>query len=79
MKNDTSLVSQAVRRVRTTAALLLTGTPLQNNLHELRALVSVLFQDVLEAAGAEKMDADSNANWSETTPRWRRRARSCSR
>ncbi len=61
VKNDTSLVSQAVRRVRTTAALLLTGTPLQNNLHELRALVSVLFQDVLEAAGAEKMDSDGNA------------------
>ena len=67
VKNDTSLVSQAVRRVRTTAALLLTGTPLQNNLHELRALVSVLFQDVLEAAGAEKMDADSNAAFGDDT------------
>ena len=61
VKNDSSLVSQAVRRIRTTAALLLTGTPLQNNLQELRALVSVLFQDVLEAAGAEKMDAEGAA------------------
>ena len=61
VKNDSSLVSQAVRRIRTTASLLLTGTPLQNNLHELRALVSVLFQDVLEAAGAEKMEVDADA------------------
>jgi SWI/SNF-related matrix-associated actin-dependent regulator of chromatin subfamily A member 5 len=67
VKNDVSLVSQAVRRVRTTAALLLTGTPLQNNLHELRALVSVLFQDVLEAAGAEKMDSDGNAAFGDDT------------
>ena len=61
VKNDSSLVSQAVRRIRTTASLLLTGTPLQNNLHELRALVSVLFQEVLEAAGAEKMEVDADA------------------
>ena len=61
VKNDSSLVSHAVRRIRTNAALLLTGTPLQNNLQELRALVSVLFQDVLEAAGAEKMEVDSDA------------------
>ena len=67
VKNDASLVSLAVRRVRATAALLLTGTPLQNNLQELRALVSVLFQDVLQAAGAEKMDADSHAAFGDET------------
>ena len=61
VKNDSSLVSQAVRRIRTTASLLLTGTPLQNSLHELRALVSVLFQDVLEAAGAGEMEVDADA------------------
>ena len=61
VKNDQSLVSHAVRRIRSASALLLTGTPLQNNLHELRALVSVLFQDILEAAGAERMDAEGDA------------------
>jgi SWI/SNF-related matrix-associated actin-dependent regulator of chromatin subfamily A member 5 len=67
VKNDASLVSHAVRRVRAASALLLTGTPLQNNLHELRALVSVLFQDVLEAAGAEKMESDGAAAFGDDT------------
>ena len=43
LKNDGSLISQAVRRFHFAHALLLTGTPLQNNLHELWALLNFLY------------------------------------
>ena len=46
IKNDGSQISQAVRRFHFTHALLLTGTPLQNNLHELWALLNFLYPDV---------------------------------
>ena len=39
IKNSESLISQSVRRVHFAHALLLTGTPLQNNLHELWSLL----------------------------------------
>ena len=42
IKNDESQISQAVRRFHFAHALLLTGTPLQNNLHELWALLNFL-------------------------------------
>ena len=42
VKNDTSMFSQTVRSFRTANRLLLTGTPLQNNLHELWALLNAI-------------------------------------
>ena len=52
IKNDASQISQAVRRFHFQHALLLTGTPLQNNLHELWALLNFLYPDVFPSSAA---------------------------
>ena len=46
IKNEEADISKAVRRLHAERALLLTGTPLQNDLHELWALLNFLFPDV---------------------------------
>lgn len=40
IKNEESILSQTLRKLRSTNRLLVTGTPLQNNLHELWALLN---------------------------------------
>ena len=42
IKNDESVLSQVLRRFKTQHRVLLTGTPLQNNLKELWALLNFL-------------------------------------
>ena len=54
LKNEASQFSKTVRQLRTNNRLLLTGTPLQNNLHELWALLNFLLPDVF--ASAEQFD-----------------------
>ncbi len=54
LKNEASQFSQVVRQLDTQHRLLLTGTPLQNNLHELWALLNFLLPDVF--ASAEQFD-----------------------
>jgi SWI/SNF-related matrix-associated actin-dependent regulator of chromatin subfamily A member 5 len=46
IKNENSVLSLTVRALETQYRLLLTGTPLQNNLHELWALLNFLLPDV---------------------------------
>lgn len=46
LKNETSQFSKNIRQFRTQHRLLLTGTPLQNNLHELWALLNFLVPDI---------------------------------
>jgi SWI/SNF-related matrix-associated actin-dependent regulator of chromatin subfamily A member 5 len=46
IKNEKSVLSQEVRAMESQYRLLLTGTPLQNNLHELWALLNFLLPDV---------------------------------
>lgn len=46
IKNEKSKLSEIVREFKSTNRLLLTGTPLQNNLHELWALLNFLLPDV---------------------------------
>uniref|UniRef100_A0A6U2D0V6 Uncharacterized protein n=2 Tax=Hemiselmis andersenii TaxID=464988 RepID=A0A6U2D0V6_HEMAN len=55
IKNENSLLSGVVRELNTHSRLLLTGTPLQNNLHELWALLNFLLPD--EFADADDFDA----------------------
>lgn len=46
IKNEESMLSQIIRIFNSRNRLLLTGTPLQNNLHELWALLNFLLPDV---------------------------------
>ncbi|XP_035682460.1 SWI/SNF-related matrix-associated actin-dependent regulator of chromatin subfamily A member 5-like isoform X1 [Branchiostoma floridae] len=61
IKNEKSKLSEIVRTFKTTNRLLLTGTPLQNNLHELWSLLNFLLPDVFNSS--EDFDAwfDTNA------------------
>ncbi|CAB4064730.1 SMARCA5 [Lepeophtheirus salmonis] len=50
IKNEESKLSLIVREIKTTNRLLLTGTPLQNNLHELWALLNFLLPEVFSSS-----------------------------
>lgn len=54
LKNEASKFSVTIRTFETRYRLLLTGTPLQNNLHEMWALLNFLVPDVF--ANAEQFD-----------------------
>uniref|UniRef100_A0A0B6ZJP7 SWI/SNF-related matrix-associated actin-dependent regulator of chromatin subfamily A member 5 n=1 Tax=Arion vulgaris TaxID=1028688 RepID=A0A0B6ZJP7_9EUPU len=60
IKNEKSKLSEIVREFKSTNRLLLTGTPLQNNLHELWALLNFLLPDVFN--NSEDFDSWFNAN-----------------
>ena len=49
IKNEQSLLSQIVRVIPTNHRLLITGTPLQNNLHELWALLNFLMPELFSS------------------------------
>lgn len=49
IKNDESKLSVVVRTFKTKNRLLITGTPLQNNLHELWALLNFLVPDIFNS------------------------------
>lgn len=51
IKNENSALSSVVRSFTTAHRLLITGTPLQNNLHELWALLNFLLPDVFGSSG----------------------------
>jgi SWI/SNF-related matrix-associated actin-dependent regulator of chromatin subfamily A member 5 len=63
IKNENSILSQMVRLFDSQNRLLLTGTPLQNNLHELWALLNFLLPDIFGS------DADFEAWFSGGTAR----------
>lgn len=50
IKNEKSKLSEILREFKSTNRLLITGTPLQNNLHELWALLNFLLPDVFNSA-----------------------------
>lgn len=50
IKNEKSKLSEILREFETKNRLLLTGTPLQNNLHELWALLNFLLPDVFNSS-----------------------------
>merc|ERR1719186_2426248 len=60
IKNEESKLSVVIREIKTTNRLLLTGTPLQNNLHELWALLNFLLPDVFNSS--EDFDEWFNTN-----------------
>ncbi|BFZ63925.1 chromatin remodeling complex Adenosinetriphosphatase [Saitoella coloradoensis] len=52
IKNEESMLSQVIRLFTSRNRLLITGTPLQNNLHELWALLNFLLPDVFSDSQA---------------------------
>jgi SWI/SNF-related matrix-associated actin-dependent regulator of chromatin subfamily A member 5 len=46
VKNEETLISQTMRRIARQHVLMLTGTPVQNNLRELYALLNFMYADV---------------------------------
>uniref|UniRef100_A0A2M3Z6B9 Putative chromatin remodeling complex swi/snf component swi2 n=1 Tax=Anopheles braziliensis TaxID=58242 RepID=A0A2M3Z6B9_9DIPT len=60
IKNEKSKLSEILREFKTANRLLLTGTPLQNNLHELWALLNFLLPDIFNSA--EDFDSWFDAN-----------------
>ena len=50
IKNENSRLSTSVRLFKTSYRLLITGTPLQNNLHELWALLNFLLPEVFSSS-----------------------------
>ena len=52
IKNEESSLAQMVRMFNSRSRLLITGTPLQNNLHELWALLNFLLPDVFGDSAA---------------------------
>jgi len=50
MKNEESKLSQVLRSFSSHSRLLITGTPMQNNLHELWALLNFLLPDIFTSA-----------------------------
>ncbi|KAF4045225.1 SLIDE domain-containing protein [Phytophthora infestans] len=60
VKNENSKLSKVVREFKVEHRLLITGTPLQNNLHELWALLNFLLPDVF--SDSEDFDAWFNVD-----------------
>jgi len=60
IKNEASKLSVVIREIKTANRLLITGTPLQNNLHELWALLNFLLPDVFN--NSEDFDEWFNTN-----------------
>lgn len=60
IKNEKSKLSEIVREFKSNNRLLITGTPLQNNLHELWALLNFLLPDVFNSS--EDFDDWFNTN-----------------
>jgi len=50
IKNEDSLISKRVRQFHSKYRLLLTGTPLQNNLHELWSLLNFLLPEIFKSS-----------------------------
>jgi SWI/SNF-related matrix-associated actin-dependent regulator of chromatin subfamily A member 5 len=69
LKNEASMFSQNIRLLNTEHRLLLTGTPLQNNLHELWALLNFLLPDVF--ASSEQFDEWFNLDVDDTEAKQR--------
>ncbi|CAI7837625.1 unnamed protein product, partial [Closterium sp. NIES-54] len=52
IKNENSILSKTMRLISSNYCILITGTPLQNNLHELWALLNFLLPEIFSSAEA---------------------------
>ena len=67
IKNEHSLLAQVVRTLSTEHRLLITGTPLQNSLHELWALLNFLVPTLFDQASDFEQWYDTHTTRSATT------------
>lgn len=67
IKNEESQISKRLRQLDSRYRLLLTGTPLQNNLHELWSLLNFLLPEIFSSADAfdEMFDLQGNEDENE--------------
>jgi SWI/SNF-related matrix-associated actin-dependent regulator of chromatin subfamily A member 5 len=65
VRNENSNIAQAIRKMHFEQALLLTGTPLQNNLHELWSLLNFLQPEIFPESNLfdECFDITNSANY----------------
>ena len=54
MKNEKTLITQSLKEILSSFKILLTGTPLQNNLHELWALFNFILPDIFDCSSKFK-------------------------
>ena len=69
IKNEKSKLSEIVREFKTTNRLLLTGTPLQNNLHELWSLLNFLLPEVFTSSDVSVNKCKSNGTMTKYSER----------
>lgn len=50
IKNEDSQTSKRIKEIKSGYRLLLTGTPLQNNLHELWSLLNFLLPEIFQSS-----------------------------
>ena len=62
IKNEQSKLSQIVRQFKTCHRLLITGTPLQNNLQELYSLLNFISPDVFHSYEEFNTTFDTNSD-----------------
>eukprot|EP00923_Selenidium_pygospionis_P047189 GHVN01081424.1.p1 GENE.GHVN01081424.1~~GHVN01081424.1.p1 ORF type:complete len:886 (+),score=90.77 GHVN01081424.1:4604-7261(+) len=71
IKNERSLLSQVTRVFACTSRLLITGTPLQNNLHELWALLNFLFPQLFHSSDEFEGWFSGNGDGSPQSQEWK--------
>ena len=60
IKNEATQISQTLRKLNYNSSLLLTGTPLQNNMHELWALLNFLYPYIFPDGSSDAFDSAFN-------------------
>ena len=60
IKNELTQISTTLRKLHYSASMLLTGTPLQNNMHELWALLNFLFPYIFPEGSSVSFDSAFN-------------------
>ncbi|XP_058238856.1 transcriptional regulator ATRX-like isoform X2 [Hemibagrus wyckioides] len=71
LKNETTAICKAMRSIRTHRRIILTGTPLQNNLSEYHCMVSFVKQNLLGSLGEFQnrfMNPIQNGQCADSTP-----------